>query len=96
MEHLESKEKGITISTVELDRGNPFVGVVDALMGLPHTYETAIKNEEYNSNRWVIVETYETEKKAREGHEKWINQAKKGLPNKIKDVNINKDFKKER
>lgn len=35
-------------------------------------YETAISHPEYNDGKLIIIEAYDTEKLANEGHSKWI------------------------
>ncbi len=51
------------------------------------SYETAISHPSYNSGAWVIVEMYDTEGEARNGHERWVRKmiADK-LPNIIVDA----------
>ena len=35
-------------------------------------YETAIMSPKYNKGSWIIVQEYNTETEAREGHERWL------------------------
>jgi len=35
-------------------------------------YETAIQHPFYNENELIVVEQYDTEEQATEGHQKWI------------------------
>ena len=35
-------------------------------------YETGVCNPAYNDGDWVIVESYDTEEEAKEGHNKWV------------------------
>lgn len=58
-------------------------GMSDSL----HPYETAVGHPEYNNGEWVIVEAYDTEEDARNGHEKWVKtMTGDSLPNELKDV----------
>lgn len=52
-----------------------------------HSYETAVSHPEYNDGRWVIVQEYDTEEDARNGHEKWLKtMTADALPNELRDV----------
>ena len=35
-------------------------------------FETAVSHPDYNSNKWVIVEAYDTKNEAQAGHDKWV------------------------
>lgn len=52
-----------------------------------YPYESAISHKKYNNGEIIIIENYNSEKEAKEGHEKWkkmiINNE---LPSKIEDV----------
>jgi len=45
-----------------------------------YNYETAIKHPFYNNGNWVIVEQYYTKEEAQNGHNKWVETFKNGLP----------------
>ena len=52
-----------------------------------HDYETAVSHPAYNDDKWVIVEVYDTEEQAREGHDKWIKvMTSTNLPARLFDV----------
>jgi hypothetical protein len=52
-----------------------------------HPYETAVKHKNYNDNRWIVVEEYDSKDGAIAGHERWVKimEAEK-LPTELKDV----------
>jgi len=35
-------------------------------------FETGVSHPAYNDREWVIVEMYDTEEQARQGHDKWV------------------------
>ena len=49
-------------------------------------YETAVSTPEYNKGKIVIVEMYDTEQEAREGHHKWLEAMKNNPPNALTNV----------
>ena len=58
-------------------------GMSDSL----HNYETAVQHPEYNDGKWIIVESYDTEEDAHNGHEKWVKiMTSDFLPAELKDV----------
>ena len=62
------EEKGCIIDTCAVtDSDKPF--------------ETGILHPKYNNGKWIIVELYDTEEKAKTGHNKWIKtMTSKSLP----------------
>lgn len=64
--------------------------VVDTCGGMTdsdHPYETAVAHPSYNRGNWVIVESYDTEEDARNGHNKWVKtMTADSLPAILKDV----------
>jgi hypothetical protein len=58
-------------------------GMTDSL----HSYETGVAHPEYNDGDWVIVESYDTENDARDGHEKWVKiMTADSLPAELMDI----------
>lgn len=50
-------------------------------------YETAISHPNYNNDKLVIVEMYDTIEEAKKGHEEWVKRmTAKELPKSLKDV----------
>lgn len=50
-------------------------------------YETGIEHPLYNDGKWVIVEMYDSEEEAQQGHDKWVKvMTKKKLPDSLTDV----------
>ncbi len=50
-------------------------------------YETAVCHPDYNDNKWVIVDCYDTREEARLGHEHWIAvMSQEELPDELIDV----------
>lgn len=50
-------------------------------------YETAVSHPNYNDDKLIIVQMYDTEEQAQKGHKKWIKKmTAKELPKAIKDV----------
>ena len=50
-------------------------------------YETGVEHPLYNDGEWVIVEMYDSEKEAQQGHDKWVKiMTKKKLPDSLTDV----------
>jgi len=50
-------------------------------------YETAVSHPRYNDGAWVIVEQYDDEETAAEGHEKWVaKMTTSDLPEELYDV----------
>jgi len=62
----------LTISTIWCNDGD-------------HLYETGIKHPDYNDGSWVIVEAYDTEESARDGHDKWMTTMIDPLPPELVD-----------
>ena len=91
---LQKEVNGTFVSTIELSKCHPIVGLFDELAGLSHPFETAVQNPEYNDGNLVVVEQYHSFEAAKKGHEKWLSIAKKNLPETIRDVNVDKDRKK--
>ena len=52
-------------------------------------WETGI---EIDGNHWIIVEQYENNKKAKEGHNKWVRNMKENPKRKLVDCNVWGDF----
>jgi hypothetical protein len=52
-----------------------------------HRWETGIQLNKKDTD-WVIVEQYESRKKAEKGHAKWTNEIKKNPNIKLKDINV--------
>lgn len=51
-----------------------------------YQYETAVSHPDYN-NDLIIVETYQTDKEAQAGHERWVHtMTSENLPEVIRDV----------
>ena len=49
--------------------------IVDTCGGIndsEHEYETAVAHPSYNNGEWIIVEGYDTEEDALNGHNKWV------------------------
>ena len=67
------------INDVEIDT----VAVTDS----DQPYETGIQSKAYNNGDWVIVEMYETEALAEDGHKKWIETfGSNEFPSELNDV----------
>lgn len=50
-------------------------------------YETAVGHPLYNDGKLIIVEGYDTEDEAREGHQRWITvMTTEPLPKSLRDV----------
>ena len=50
-------------------------------------YETGVCHTLYNDGDWVIVEMYEDERSAKEGHDRWVKvMTDQVLPSKLEDV----------
>lgn len=50
-------------------------------------YETAVMHPLYNDGKFVIVELYDTEDEARNGHEHWVRtMTQDELPDELRDV----------
>lgn len=49
-------------------------------------YETGIKHPNFDNGNWIIVEMYEDEDSAKDGHIKWVDLFKKGIPKELSDV----------
>lgn len=64
--------------------------VVDTCGGIndsKHEYETAVAHPSYNDGKWIVVEGYDTEEEARDGHEKWVKiMTAESLPSILNDV----------
>ena len=50
------------------------------------TWETGISKD--NGEKWTIVEQYESEDKAKPGHEKWVKAMQKDPNKKLSDINV--------
>ena len=49
-------------------------------------YETAVEHKDYNGGAIVIVECYDTEQQAEDGHKRWVRtMTAKKLPQTLKD-----------
>jgi hypothetical protein len=56
-------------------------------------YETAVKHVDYNDDKHVIVELYDTKEEAQKGHDKWVaTMTADALPNKLIDVSTSSVF----
>ena len=42
------------------------------VMDTSQPYETGVHHPDYNENKWIIVEQYDTEYAAQVGHDKWV------------------------
>lgn len=62
------------------------------LAGDTGCWETGICSDKFNHGEWVIVDEYETRKKAKVGHEKWIKHMKTN-PKELTDIHIDKTYK---
>jgi hypothetical protein len=64
--------------------------VIDTCGGMTdsdHFYETGISHISYNNGDWIIVEGYDTEEDARNGHNKWVKiMTDESLPAILNDV----------
>lgn len=49
-------------------------------------FETAVAHPKYNGGKIVIVELYNTEKEAQEGHARWVNTMSSHAPRVLHDV----------
>ena len=49
-------------------------------------FETAIAHPDYNDNKIVIVELYDTSEEAQQGHDKWVDKMLKNPPRQLVDV----------
>lgn len=50
-------------------------------------YETAVSHPNYNNDKLIIVQLYDTKEQAQKGHKKWIKKmTAKKLPKAIKDI----------
>lgn len=50
-------------------------------------YETGISHKSYNNGEWIVVETYDTQEQAEQGHAQWIAvMTVNDLPEKLVDV----------
>lgn len=69
----DEAEGGLVIDTAEVNDGNK-------------RYETAVSHPEYNDDKWVIVEAYDTKEEAAAGHERWKKiMTTDPLPEALKD-----------
>lgn len=51
-----------------------------------HPYETAVAHPEYNDDKWVIVEAYNSLEEAARGHERWVKtMTSESLPSQLVD-----------
>lgn len=55
-------------------------------------WETGISSKNFNDGRWIIVDEYESKKKAESGHKKWI-EFMTTSPKKLTDIHINEIYK---
>ena len=68
-----TKVKSAVVDTVSVTDGS-------------HPYETAVSHPEYNDDRWIVVEAYDTREEAQEGHNKWVDiMSSDDLPDKLVD-----------
>lgn len=49
-------------------------------------FETAVSHPDYNDDKWVIVEAYDTKEDAQKGHDRWVKtMGTDPLPTELKD-----------
>ena len=53
-----------------------------------YNYETAVKYDGFNDGRWMIVEQYNTESEAQDGHNRWVEYLTNNEPEYFKDINV--------
>ncbi len=67
------KSDNLVVSTAAVTDGN-------------HPYETAVKHPEYNDDKLVIVEAYDSKEDAQSGHDRWIfTMSAEDLPEFLQD-----------
>lgn len=51
-----------------------------------YPYETAIQHVQYNDNKWVVVQSYNTKEEAQTGHDEWVKlMTSDNLPDYLRD-----------
>ena len=53
-----------------------------------YNYETAVKYDGFNDGRWMIVEQYNTESEAQNGHNRWVEYLTNNEPEYFEDINV--------
>ena len=53
-----------------------------------YNYETAVKYYGFNDGRWMIVEQYNTESEAQDGHNRWVEYLTNNEPEFFEDINV--------
>jgi hypothetical protein len=67
-------------------KGDAFVSTIGDVSDGEKPYETALQHPDYNNGKIIIVEKYDTEEEALEGHGKWTDLLVTGnLPEEITD-----------
>jgi quinol monooxygenase YgiN len=53
-----------------------------------HPYETAVAHPQFNDNKWIVVEQYDSREDAVKGHNKWVETmtSRDKFPHTLKDV----------
>jgi hypothetical protein len=66
--------------------GEDFIVDTAAVNDGTHPYETGVQHPRYNPGGWVIVEAYDTEVQAYEGHDRWVKtMTTQPLPDELVD-----------
>ena len=66
------------------DDGTLFVDTAEVNDG-NKPYETAVSHPDYNNNKMVIVQSYDTIEEAKEGHDHWVDLMKNNPPEYLRD-----------
>lgn len=65
--------EGMTVDTCRVTDGS-------------HLYETDVSHLDYNMGKWIVVEAYDTEDAAQEGHDRWVKiMTTEPLPQSLKE-----------